>query len=82
MDIFWILDPDLHNKRCGSATVIISTGTICYRQEFSLCVNLNDLASYSEELTDKIRRSPSEVLPLFEEAAREVADEVSYLNFS
>jgi hypothetical protein len=48
-----------------------------FRHEFSLCINLNDLASYSEELTDKIRRNPSEILPLFEEAAREVADEVS-----
>ncbi len=40
-------------------------------------MNLNDLASYNEELADRIRKSPCEVLPLFEEAAREVADEVS-----
>ena len=58
------------------ATMFYFVRYLNYRQEFSLCVNLNDLASYSEELTDKIRRSPCEVLPLFEEAARELADEV------
>ena len=26
MDIFWVLDPDPHNNRCGSATLVSGTG--------------------------------------------------------
>ena len=48
-----------------------------FRQEYSVDVSLNDLASFDGELTDRIRRSPSDMLPLFEEAAKEIADEVS-----
>ena len=46
------------------------------RQQFCVDVSLNDLASFDGELADKIRRSPTEIIPLFEEAAKEVADEV------
>jgi len=47
------------------------------RQQFCVDVSLNDLASFDGELADKIRRSPTEIIPLFEEAAKEVADEVT-----
>lgn len=47
------------------------------RQHYCVDVSLNDLASFDGELADKIRRSPTEMMPLFEEAAKEVADEVT-----
>jgi len=47
------------------------------RCEYSVEVSLNDLSSYDSELADKIRRSPAELMPLFEEAAKEIADEVT-----
>jgi len=47
------------------------------RGDFHVEVSLKDLASYDAELADKIRRNPTEILPLFEEAAKEIADEVT-----
>ena len=41
MNIFWILDPDLHNNRCGSATL-----------DFSQIFSSKSLA-YSEQMSDK-----------------------------
>ena len=38
---------------------------------------MNDLTSFNAELAEKIRKTPGDVLPLFEEAAKEVADEVT-----
>lgn len=40
-------------------------------------VELDDVTNYDEELADILSKHPTEVLPLFEEAAREVADEVT-----
>ena len=41
-------------------------------------VNVQDLSSFDEKLADRLRKNPTEMLPLFEEAATEVADEVIY----
>ncbi|KAJ9587963.1 hypothetical protein L9F63_018608 [Diploptera punctata] len=40
-------------------------------------VNIEDLASFDEGLADKLYKQPIEHLPVFEEAAKEVADEVT-----
>ncbi|XP_070578294.1 DNA replication licensing factor mcm5-like [Ptychodera flava] len=45
--------------------------------QYFLEVNLDDLSSFDEELADKFGKQPSELLPLFEQAAKEVADEVT-----
>ena len=47
------------------------------RNEFYVEVSLDDLASFNSELAEKIRKSPGDIAPLFEEAAKEVADEVT-----
>ena len=44
-------------------------------------MSLEDLTSYNTDLADRIRRSPTEILPLFEEAAKDVADEVDSQSF-
>jgi DNA replication licensing factor MCM5 len=38
---------------------------------------LEDLAAYDESLAEKINKQPTEFLPIFEEAAKEVADEIT-----
>jgi len=48
------------------------------RREYKLEINIQDLAGYDEQLADKLKQSPGEMLPLFEEAAKEAADEVTY----
>jgi len=48
------------------------------RREYHLEVNIQDLAGYDEQLADKLKQSPGEMLPLFEEAAKEAADEVTF----
>lgn len=40
-------------------------------------VAVEDLAGFDEQLADKVDKNPAEVMPLFEEAATEVADEVT-----
>lgn len=40
-------------------------------------VDLKDVNSYDEELGELVKKQPTEVLPLFEEAAKEVADEIT-----
>jgi len=40
-------------------------------------VDLKDVNSYDEELGELIKKQPTDVLPLFEEAAKEVADEIT-----
>lgn len=45
--------------------------------QYYLEVDLQDLTSYDEQLADKLTKSPAEFLPLFEDAAREMADEVT-----
>lgn len=45
--------------------------------QYYLEVDFQDLTSYDEQLADKLSKSPAEFLPLFEDAAREMADEVT-----
>lgn len=40
-------------------------------------IKLEDLSAYDETLGEKISKQPTELLPIFEEAAREVADEIT-----
>jgi len=47
------------------------------RQQYFLEVSLNDLASFDGDLADRIRSNPGDIIPLFEEAAKEIADEVT-----
>eukprot|EP00057_Strongylocentrotus_purpuratus_P035774 XP_801948.1 PREDICTED: DNA replication licensing factor mcm5 [Strongylocentrotus purpuratus] len=44
---------------------------------YFLDVSLDDLASFDEDLADQLQKQPAEYLPLFEEAAKETADEVT-----
>ena len=48
------------------------------RREYKLEVNIQDLAGYDEHLADRLKQSPGDMLPLFEEAAKEAADEVTF----
>ena len=45
--------------------------------EHWLEVDLGDLASYDDELADFIYKQPAEYVPLFEQAAKEIADEIT-----
>lgn len=45
--------------------------------QFWLEVDIEDVASFDEMLADKLNKQPTETLPMFEEAAKEVADEVT-----
>ncbi|XP_047118954.1 DNA replication licensing factor Mcm5 isoform X1 [Schistocerca piceifrons] len=45
--------------------------------QYWLQVNLEDLASFDETLAEKMYKQPTEHLPIFEEAAKEIADEVT-----
>ncbi|RZF41144.1 hypothetical protein LSTR_LSTR010796 [Laodelphax striatellus] len=45
--------------------------------QYWIQVSIEDLASFDETLAEKLNKQPSEHLPLFEEAAKEVADEVT-----
>ncbi|XP_061436243.1 DNA replication licensing factor MCM5 [Lethenteron reissneri] len=45
--------------------------------EFWIEVELEDLSSFDEDLADTLTKQPAEFLPLFEEAAQELADEVT-----
>jgi DNA replication licensing factor MCM5 len=45
--------------------------------QFWLEVTLEDLSSYDDDLAHKITKNPSEYLHLFEDAAREVADDIT-----
>lgn len=58
----------------------------CYRdqlkqhynlKQYWLEVCLEDLASFDETLGDKLNKFPTDYLPLFEEAAKEVVDEIT-----
>lgn len=40
-------------------------------------MNIEDVGSFDENLADKLYKQPSEHLPIFEEAATEVADELT-----
>ncbi|CAB0031649.1 unnamed protein product [Trichogramma brassicae] len=47
------------------------------QRKFFLEVNLEDLAAYDEASAEKIFKQPTEYLPVFEEAAKELADELT-----
>ncbi|GJQ66622.1 Mcm5 [Trypoxylus dichotomus] len=46
-------------------------------QQYFLEVNIEDVGSFDENLAERLYKQPSEYLPIFEEAAREIADEVT-----
>lgn len=46
-------------------------------KRYWLEVDLKDLASYDEELGEMVKKQPTEVLPLFEDAAKELVDEIT-----
>lgn len=46
-------------------------------RQFSLDVNIEDVASFDETLAEKLNKQPAEHLPIFEEGVREVADELT-----
>ncbi|XP_071079760.1 DNA replication licensing factor mcm5-like [Haliotis cracherodii] len=46
-------------------------------KHYWLDIDLDDVRSFDETLGDKLLKQPSEHLPLFEDAAKEVADEVT-----
>lgn len=45
--------------------------------QYYLEVNIEDLGSFDENLAEKLYKQPSEHIPIFEEAAKEVADELT-----
>jgi len=47
------------------------------RRDYHLSVNIQDLSGYDEQLAEKLQKSPGEMLPLFEEAAKEAADQIT-----
>jgi DNA replication licensing factor MCM5 len=54
----------------------------CLRNNYNsgrywLEIDLKDLSSYDEELGELIKKQPTEVLPLFEDSAKEVVDEIT-----
>lgn len=46
-------------------------------RQYYLEVNIEDVGSFDENLADKLYKQPSEHLPILEEAAKEVADELT-----
>lgn len=46
-------------------------------RQYNLTVSLSDLSSFNELLADRVIKSPTTYLPLFETAAKEVADELT-----
>ncbi|KAL3874355.1 hypothetical protein ACJMK2_037383 [Sinanodonta woodiana] len=45
--------------------------------QYYLEVDIEDVASFDETQAEKLQKSPTEYLPMFEDAAREVADEIT-----
>eukprot|EP00095_Tigriopus_kingsejongensis_P004487 maker-scaffold168_size293125-snap-gene-1.88 protein:Tk04487 transcript:maker-scaffold168_size293125-snap-gene-1.88-mRNA-1 annotation:"dna replication licensing factor mcm5" len=46
-------------------------------RQYWLEINIEDLSSFDDSLADQLYKNPGDLLPLFEEAAAEVADEVT-----
>jgi DNA replication licensing factor MCM5 len=46
-------------------------------RQYFVEVNIEDLSSFDDTLADKLYKNPTEMVPLFEEAATEVADEIT-----
>jgi len=44
---------------------------------YNIDISLDDLASFDEHAADKVLKSPTEYMPIFEEAAKEMADEIT-----
>lgn len=49
----------------------------CNLGEYWLQIDAADLRDFDEELADRLRQKPAQFWPVFEEAAREVADEIT-----
>ncbi|KAJ8670144.1 hypothetical protein QAD02_001403 [Eretmocerus hayati] len=47
------------------------------QRQYWIEVNLEDLAAFDESLAEKVNKQPTEYLPIFEEAAKDVADEIT-----
>ena len=47
------------------------------RFEYKLEVNMEDLKGFDEQLCEKLKQEPAEMLALFEEAAKEAADQIT-----
>lgn len=45
--------------------------------QYWLAINLEDLAAFDESLAEKISKQPTDYLPVFEDAAKDVADELT-----
>ncbi|XP_065661260.1 DNA replication licensing factor mcm5-A isoform X2 [Hydra vulgaris] len=45
--------------------------------QYYLDVSLDDLRSYDEHLADRVEKSPAECIPIFEEAVREILEEIT-----
>lgn len=45
--------------------------------QYFLEINIEDLCCYDENLAEKLYKQPSDHIPIFEEAAKEVADELT-----
>lgn len=45
--------------------------------QYFLEVNIEDIGSYDETLAEKVHKQPSEYMPIFEEAAKDVAEEIT-----
>lgn len=46
-------------------------------KEYWIEINLEDVGAFDESLAEKIYKQPTEYLPVFEEAAKDVADELT-----
>uniref|UniRef100_A0A1I8IR79 DNA replication licensing factor MCM5 n=2 Tax=Macrostomum lignano TaxID=282301 RepID=A0A1I8IR79_9PLAT len=49
----------------------------CNLGQYYVTVHLQHLASYSPEMSQTLAQQPTEIMPIFEEAAREIADEIT-----
>ena len=49
-----------------------------FRKQFFLEINIQDLSGFDEQLAEKLKKTPGDMLPLFEEAAKEAADELTF----
>lgn len=70
----------LHFNNKNKICVIINRDTLksnYLSRKFYLEIELEDLAGFDEALAEKVYKQPTENLGIFEEATREVADEIT-----
>lgn len=76
----------VQHKILGIENIIYVYVSLSYRDalkrnyllgKYFLEVEIEDLAGFDETLADKLYKQPTENLQIFEEAAREVADEIT-----